>query len=257
MAQRVVITGAATGIGAECVHLLKARGAEIIAIDIAEPQNVNRWIACDLSDMSAIKAAADTIDGPIDALINNAGLPPRASNSALLLAVNVFGAMTMTECLLEKLAENSSVVTTASRAGQAWQENLEQIKALLSLSGPEQLEGFLAKTGIDETRAYNLSKEAVLVWSTQQTERFLKRKIRINTVSPAPVATSILDDFVSALGEKAKKTLARVGRPGEAKEIAEVICFLASPAASWINGQDIITDGGMAGMLRADAVSNR
>ena len=67
--------------------------------------------------------------------------------------------------------------------------------------------------------------------------------------------TGILDDFVTAFGAKAHIALARVGRAGSATEIAEVLAFVASSSARWINGQDIIVDGGIAGMLEMDAVA--
>lgn len=256
MSQRVVITGAATGIGAECVQILKARGAEVIALDIAAPAGVDRWIKCDLSDPAQATAAAASIDGPIDVLINNAGLPPRDGLAAKVLAVNVFGVIALTEALSSKLARNAVIVTTASRAGSAWRNNIDQVKALLALEGVAELSQFLTKNKIDDTRAYNLSKEAVIVWSQLQIERFLKLGTRINSVSPAPVATGILDDFVKAFGEKAAKALKRVGRAGTPQEIAEVICFVASPEGAWINGQDIVVDGGMAGMIAADAIQS-
>lgn len=224
-------------------------------MDIAEPAGVDRWIECDLSDPAAVEMATNSIDGPIDALINNAGLPPREGLACKVLEVNVFGMRSVALALLPKIAKGGSVVTTASRAGAAWRENLSQVKALLALEDIGAIDDFLTAHEMDATRAYNLSKEAAIVWTALQTERFHAAGVRINSVSPAPVATGILDDFVAAFGDKAKTTLARVGRAGAPDEIAEVICFLISPEAKWINGQDIVVDGGMAGMLTADAIN--
>ncbi len=83
-------------------------------------------------------------------------------------------------------------------------------------------------------------------------ERLLPRNIRVNSVSPAAVSTDILDYFKDAFGERVTKAISRVGRPGAPEDIAEVICFLASPKNSWINGQNITADGGLSAMVTTD-----
>lgn len=104
---RIVLTGAATGIGAETALILSGQGHEVVAFDVARPANVDRWIEVDLSDMAAIERAVASLDGTFDVLINNAGLPPRPGNQALLLAVNVFGLRAMTREMLPKLADGA------------------------------------------------------------------------------------------------------------------------------------------------------
>ncbi len=126
---RVEITGAATGIGAEVVKLLKAQGAEVIAFDILRPENVDHWVKVDLSNMDAVASACDTVERPFDVLINNAGLPPREGNQVKLLSVNVFGLLAMTRAMLPKLAKGARIVNTASRAGLMWQENIAEVKS--------------------------------------------------------------------------------------------------------------------------------
>lgn len=89
----IAITGAATGIEAELVTLMKAEGHRITAFDILEPANVDTWVKVDLSDMDAIGRCTADLEGPFDVLVNNAGLPPREGNQVKLLAVNVFACM--------------------------------------------------------------------------------------------------------------------------------------------------------------------
>ena len=91
------------------------------------------------------------------------------------------------------------------------------------------LDAFIQAHGIDGTRTYNLSKEAVIVLTQTLTEPLIARDIRVSSVSPAAVSTGILQDFVTAFGERVAKNIARVGRPGDADEVADVIVFLASP----------------------------
>ena len=86
---RVAITGAATGIGAEVAAQLKAQGNDVTAFDITEPQaNIDHWIKTDLSDSASIRDAISKTTNPFDALINNAGLPPRDGLGEKILPVS-------------------------------------------------------------------------------------------------------------------------------------------------------------------------
>ncbi len=252
---RVALTGAATGIGAEIALRLKRDGHEVTAIDISDPgENVDRWIEADLSDPDSIGAAIDAADGPFDALINNAGLPPKGGQEEMVLRVNFFGLRTVLDGMLDKLAPGAAIVNTASRAGAMWRANLEEVKALITLD-PENLGGFIAERGIDATRAYCLSKEAIIMMTIGETGRLAARGLRMNSVSPAAVNTGILPDFAAAFGDRMTANLKRAGRPGTPGEIAEVILFMASPDSGWIKGQDIVVDGGMGAMAESDSLA--
>lgn len=248
---RVALTGGASGIGAALVSKLVEQGHHITSFDIAEPQGVHRWIPTDLSDPASIDAALKQADGPFDALINNAGLPPREGLAQKVLEVNWFGLMHLLDGMLASLSDGASIVNTASRAGAFWRDNLEQVKALHACTR-EELPSFLDAYKIDATRAYNLSKEAVIVMTVARTEEMIARGFRMNSVSPAAVSTGILDDFTKAFGDRVARNIARVGRPGMPEEVADVIAFLAAPESHWIKGQDIVIDGGMGALALTD-----
>jgi len=250
---RALITGAATGIGAATVERLKARGYEVIALDIAEPAGVDQWVPVDMSDPASIEVAVAQLSGSFDCLINNAGLPPRAGLEQKILAVNFTGMVQVTNAVQPMLNAGASIVTTASRAGAFWRDNLAQVKALMALE-TDGLEAFIKAEGLEPIRAYNLSKEAAIVWSMAQTERLLSSELRINTVSPAAVSTGILDDFAAAFGERMARNVARVGRPGMAGEVADVIVYMASPESGWLKGIDVCVDGGMSAIGQSDAM---
>lgn len=254
---RIAITGAASGIGAATVARLKGDGHNVTAFDIAEPAGVDKWIPVDMSDIEAIRAAVAQVEGPFDALINNAGLPPRKGLEAKILAVNALGLVALVEALLPILAPGAAIVTTASRAGARWAENAAQAKALLSLEDPLALPAFIADHSIDPIRAYDLSKEAVIVWTKANTERLFALGLRANTVSPAAVDTGILADFVTAFGDRATRAMARTGGAGKPEDIAEVIAFLASPASAWVRGANIEVDGGVSANASADQMGLR
>ncbi|MEP1209017.1 MAG: coniferyl-alcohol dehydrogenase [Rhizobiaceae bacterium] len=254
---RVAITGATSGIGAASAALLKQRGAEIVGFDIAEPrENVDQWVPVNMADPSSIAAAVDQAEGSFDALLNIAGLPPRDGMAQTILQVNYFGLVAFTDALLGQINEGGAIVNLASRAGWQWRENIEQVKGLMALDGwnDDQLQDFIEAQSVDPTRSYNLSKEAVIVWTIGQTERMIGMKLRMNSVSPSAVATGILDDFVRAFGDRATQSIARAGRAGTAEEVAALVTFLAQPESNWIKGNDILIDGGMSAMVTADAL---
>ncbi len=250
---RVALTGAATGIGAEVAARLKRDGHHVTAFDISEPPaNVDHWIKTDLSDPASIEAATRAAEGPFDALINNAGLPPREGMAELVLNVNFLGFRQFLNAMLDKLSPGAAIVNTASRAGAMWRDNLDEVKALMDLQSAAELADFIAERQMNHVRAYNLSKEAVIVLTMMETEAMIARGLRMNSVSPAAVSTGILDDFVAAFGERVAKNIARAGRAGTADEVADVIVFLAGPDSRWMKGIDLTIDGGMGAMAQTD-----
>ena len=152
--------------------------------------------------------------------------------------------------VIAKLNQGASIVNLASRAGRDWMANTDQTKRLAQSADGAS---FVRDEGIDATRAYNLSKEALILWTMSESEELSNQGFRINSVSPAAVATGILDDFIAAFGEVVAKNVARAGRPGTPEEIADVVAFLLSDKSRWIRGADIWIDGGMG----AFAVSDR
>ncbi|MBG6175380.1 NAD(P)-dependent dehydrogenase (short-subunit alcohol dehydrogenase family) [Labrenzia sp. EL_208] len=249
---RVALTGGSSGIGAEVARKLAELGHEVTAFDITEPQvSVAEWIKTDLGNPVSIRSAVEAASGSFDALINNAGLPPRDGLEEEIIQVNWFGLRSLMDGMLDKLETGAAIVNTASRAGARWRDNLEEVKALMSLQ-PDGLPAFISERGIDATRAYNLSKEAVIVMTMAETENLIARNLRMNSVSPAAVSTGILQDFAAAFGDRMAKNVARAGRPGQPEEVADAIIFLASPESGWIKGQDITIDGGMSAMSMSD-----
>lgn len=253
--QHIVITGGATGIGAETCGLLRATGARLTVLDIRLPEHpVDTYLPLDLNDLGSIDKAISAIDTPIDALMNVAGLPPRPGLAATVLRVNFVGLRRLTQGLLPRLVHGGAIVNVSSRAGSQWRENITQVKALMALADDTNLMDFCLEQGVDDTRAYNLSKEAVIVWTMAQTELLIAKGLRMNTVSPGAVATGILDDFKTAFGDRVAKMLARVGRASEPREVAQLIVFLSSPASAWLKGIDVPIDGGIGALGISDAL---
>lgn len=251
--KHVVVTGGASGIGAATLTLLKARGATVTVIDLnSPPDTADHWIKADLTDLGAITTVV--LDHGIDALINAAGLPPRTGLEADILRVNYFALTRLTKHLLSLINDGGAIVNMASRAGAHWRENYAQVQRLNSISGDIELDDFVQREVIDPVRAYDLSKEAVILWTKEMVAPLRARGLRINAASPAAVDTPILGDFMTALGERAERGLVITGRAGRAEEIARTLVFLASPEASWITGCNIECDGGLTAELDLSAL---
>lgn len=250
------VTGVASGIGAELARILSAQGHRVIGLDICETsENIDRFIPLNLDDSESIRHAAYAIDEPLDGLCNNAGLPPRNGLEETILQVNFLGTRALTYAVLPLLRQDASIVNMASRAGHGWRDGLEQVKRLGLLQRRYQLAQFVADEKLDATRCYNLTKEAVILWTVAETEAMVQRGLRINSLSPGGIATGILGDFQRAFGAKMARNVERAGRPGRPVEIAEIAAFLLSPASNWIKGADIAIDGGMGAFNQADLMS--
>ncbi len=247
------ITGVSNGIGKELSKLLKLKGHRVLGFDIAKPtQDVDQFIALDLSRPSSIVDACAQVSDGLDGICNSAGLPPRDGLEEQILAVNYFGTRQFTNELQAKLKDGASVVNMASRAGHGWPNGIEQVKRLSKMSGTSNVQKFIAEEEITPVRAYDLSKEAIILWTMASSENYLNRGMRINSISPGAVNTQILDDFQAAFGDRMTKNVERAGRSGTADEIAQLAMFLLSPESGWIKGTDISIDGGMSAFATSD-----
>ena len=83
----------------------------------------------------------------------------------------------------------------------------------------------------------------MIAWTLYECTRWKARGIRMNSVSPGPVATPILADFIATLGKRVEDDL-KLNRAATAEEIAPVVAFMASPDARWMNGADVAVDAG-------------
>lgn len=255
MGRAYAITGVASGIGAELVSILKDAGHTVVGFDrIAPTAPVDHFIEVDLAHHAALRKAAAETPIKLDGLCNNAGVPPRAGQEALILQVNFTGTRAFTQAMLPHLKPGACIVNMASRAGHGWRDHLDQIKALAAIHDMTDISTFVATQNLDATRCYNLSKEAVILWTQAMTEPMIARNLRINSLSPGGVSTGILSDFKRAFGDQMVRNVARAGRPGEAVEIARIAAFMLSPDSHWIKGADIPIDGGMGAFNLSDAL---
>ena len=248
------LTGIASGIGAALAAQLLAGGARVTGYDVAPPADAR--FPChqaDLADLASIDSAVAACEGPFDGLCNNAGISPKPGREAAILTVNFLAQRAFTRAMLPKLRPGAAIVNMASRAGAKWRENIDQVKRLFAVE-PRDVATFVRDERIDHVRAYNLSKEAMIVWTIAESEAMTGRDMRINALCPGAVATGLLIDFAAAFGEQMARNVARAGRPGKPDEIAAIAAFLLGPQSSWLRGAEISPDGGMSAFALSDAL---
>ncbi|HEU4895311.1 MAG TPA: coniferyl-alcohol dehydrogenase [Acidimicrobiia bacterium] len=250
---RIVVTGVASGIGKATATHLMALGAHVIGIDLQDSDVPHTHLVADLSDPDQIDAAvADLVPGA-HGLCNVAGVPPSAPPE-MVLALNAKGLERLTVGIAPKLADGASIVNIASSAGSGWPTRLESLKTFDEVPfEPDSLRSFAVDHKLlEEGESYFFSKEFVVTWTMRNRWRWRDRGIRVNSVSPGPVDTPALADFVATLG-RARRVMELMDRPGRPEEIAPVIAFLLSDASGWIRGANISVDGGMTSHLAMEA----
>jgi len=244
----IVVTGAASGIGAETARLLSSMGAAVIGVDIKKPESFSgRFLVADLGRRGSIDELVGELPTGIDGLANIAGLPPTWPVEAVL-RVNFVGLRYLTESLLPKLNDGASIVNLASLAGAGWPRAVDVVKAGLALDF-EDVEAFCQGHAIEGAGSYFFSKEALIVWTLKNRWTWRDRGIRMNCVSPGPVETPIFKDFVATLGDRVEKDMRIMDRSAAPSDIAPVVAFMLSDESQWIRGANIPTDGGMQSHL--------
>ncbi|MDR0478677.1 MAG: coniferyl-alcohol dehydrogenase [Burkholderiaceae bacterium] len=240
----VVVTGAASGIGAATAAYVASQGANVISIDIkpiATP--TEQSFQADIGDKHSIDRLIQELPANIHGLANIAGLPPTRA-AVDVIKVNLIGLKYLTEQLVPKLADGASIVNLASLAGLDWANNRESIMASATLDF-DHTEAFCQTHAIAGARSYFFSKEALIVWTMQNRWTWRSRGIRMNAISPGPVDTPILKDFLETLGTRAEEDRRVMDRPGTPADVALLIAFLLADESGWIRGANIPCDGGM------------
>ena len=237
------ITGAGGGIGRAVALAMVRVGARVVLLDrdlgtCAETQAAVRalgadapCIACDVSDPASVTKAA-ALAGPVDVLVNNAGLLRPGPIATLplaewnqLLSINLTGYFLCAQAFGARMLERRSgaLVHIASIASRF----------------PQGFSG-----------AYSVSKAGVVMLSQQLALEWGPSGIRSNVVSPGLVRTPMSEAFYQAPGVAEKRaSIVPLGRVAVPEDIADVVVYLASARAGYVNGEDICTDGGFGRVL--------
>lgn len=245
--KRAVVTGCASGIGAQVARLLTDLGAHVIGLDVRESGSATAdFVAVDLADPASVEAAAAAVSGPVDALFNVAGVSSGIGNPLLVATINFAGTRYLTELLLPKLPAGAAITSVSSLAAANYRDNIAVTAGLVrTASFDDAVQWCRDHPEALADGGYRLSKEAIILYGMVKALPFGERGIRINCTAPGVTDTPILDQLRSAYGQDYldafPKLLGRVCGP---EEQASVLVFLGSRAASYLTGQVIWVDGG-------------
>ena len=230
-----IVSGAGQGLGAAAARTLAGHGARVLVCDV-NPETC-REVAADIGSAAAafeldvtdeaqwaaaVQFCQDTF-GPVDVLVNNAGIAqvsPLESTSLELfeatMAVNTTGVFLGMRAVFETMRRNGggSIVNISSG------------------------NGFIAS---DNVGAYVTSKFAVRGLTRSGAFEWGRHGIRVNSVCPGMIRTAMVPEEEQAHTRKIT-TLGRIGRP---EEIANTVLFLASEGSSYATGADFVVDGGI------------
>lgn len=243
--RRVVVTGAASGMGRATAQLVAARGATVIALDVREPAIADaRFVPVDLREEASIDAAIDAIDGPVDAVFSCAGLAP-TSAPLDVMTVNFIGARHLLEGIVAKLRPGSAIACISSVAGFRWPEHRGALEELMLVPGFADAQAWSEDRPDLVGDGYSFSKMATVFYVLWRAVQLAPAGIRLNAVAPGPVETPMMGEFEAAMGkhwmDAFPKPLGRLARP---EEQAEALAFCNSPGASYLTGVNLFVDGG-------------
>ena len=241
--KRALITGGARGIGKEIVMDFLRNGAHVVFVDLnpspflAEMEEAARtaggsvaWRQADVADEGAVNKLVETVlaeNGDLDILVNNAGITRdglifRMSGEdwEKVLRVNLFSAFYLSREVSRHMIKR--------RAG-----------SIVNLSSVVGVGGNAGQTN------YSASKAGLIGLTKSLAKEVASRGVRVNAVAPGFIET----DMTAKLPEKARQAMlgqVPMGRGGSPQEVAAVITFLASDRSSYVTGQVLRIDGGMA-----------
>ena len=246
-----IITGAASGIGLAGVEVFVEAGAQVVAADVQDDKGaalVSRFGSdrvtfqhCDVTDPHALKtlmqSAVDTYGG-LDILWNNAG---SGGTSSTVEELDLDGYDFTMDLLLKSVFAGThfAVPHMIARGGGAV-VNTSSISAVCA--------GYAPIT-------YSVAKKAVAHFSKLAAAELSKHQIRVNSILPGFIATSIFGaslglpreqaDQMAAMVSQAGGSMQPIGRVGQGADIAQMAAFLCSDAAGFVTGGEFLVDGGM------------
>jgi NAD(P)-dependent dehydrogenase (short-subunit alcohol dehydrogenase family) len=255
--KRVVVTGGYSGLGAALISVLRSLDVEhVTVLDIKEPANADRFIATNMGSVESVDAAISAIDDRVDVLFNNAGVAAN-QGTRTVMSVNYLGARHLAAGLLSRIPAGGAIVNTASMAGNGWPANVGPILELLGIAGWDESLSWIDAHSELVADCYAFSKQCAQVQTMLMSHATIAVGVRTNSVCPGPVQTPLMTDFRATMGEKVidwTVTQQGINRLAVAEDIAPVMAFLGSEASGFMNGTNLLADGGFTAAMTTGQV---
>ena len=239
-----VVTGAASGIGLATCRRFAAEGARLVAVDIdvtagkaVAEELGGMFVPADVTspeDNDHVYAQAYSTYGRVDIAFHNAGISPPDDDSILDTGLEAW-----------RRVQDVNLTSVYLGCKAAIPYMLEQGRGSIINTA-----SFVATVGAATSQiSYTASKGGVLAMTRELGVQFAREGIRVNALSPGPVATPLLTELFASDPERAERRLVHVplGRFAEPAEIAAAVAFLASDDASFITASNFLVDGGITG----------
>ncbi|MEE0705126.1 MAG: SDR family oxidoreductase [Adlercreutzia sp.] len=229
-----------------------AANAEAIAKVMTDAGFDCEWMEADLSSRESIKAfiAKGQEYGPIEFLINAAGVSPSQAPIETILAVDLYGTAVLLEEVGKVIMEGGAGVTISSQSGKRMPQLTAEEDRLLATTPAEDLLALpmLQPENIRDTlHAYQMAKRCNEKRVMTEAVKWGERGARVNSISPGIIVTPLaIDEFNGPRGDFYKNMFAKcpAGRPGTADEVGVLAELVMGPQGAFITGSDFLIDSG-------------
>lgn len=245
-----VVTGAASGMGRACIERVRDIADVLVAVDLAAPAIDDViGVACDVSDPASVRDLVARVRelGPFRALAHAAGLSPTMADARRVFDVDLVGTQLLLDAFEELVVPGSAAVCFSSSAAYQFGPFItpEQEELISDPCAPEFLDRAAAEI-TDSGFAYGLAKVGVIRAVGRASVRWGGRGGRVNSVAPGLIDTPMgRQEFEQQPVMKEMLAATPLERMGQADEVAAVVEFLLSDAASFVSGIDVLVDGAM------------
>lgn len=248
-----VITGSASGIGAQAAKIAQNRGEEIIGVDLHDT-TIQVDLSTEQGRQSAVKEILVQTNSKIDKLVLGAGLGGHVEDGSKVAQVNYFGAVQLLDGLKDALAaaKGRCVVIGSNSAQMRIDPQHEIINALLANDEEKAMQVIGDMHG---ALVYGMSKHALSRAVRRRAAEFGQAGITLNAIAPGMTRTPLFEGTENhpQLKEAVNAIPIPKNRLASAGEIAGMIDFMLSPAADYMQGSVIYMDGGTDAQFRPDA----
>jgi NAD(P)-dependent dehydrogenase (short-subunit alcohol dehydrogenase family) len=251
--RKIAVTGSASGLGAAVCAQLAGGGDRVIGVDQRDAE-----VVADLCQpagrAAAVEAVAEIAQHALDGLVVAAGLGPHVADRGAIASVNYFGAVAVLDGLRDVLARGIQPAAVAVASNSATIGAADELVDVM-LQGDEDATRAAAQASNGVT-VYSSSKRALALAARHRAPAWGDDGVRLNAVAPGPFGSPMMDGILAdaVIGPMVESFPIPLGRRGDVGEVASVITFLLSPAASWVHGHVLFVDGGSDALLRPDAL---